>query len=369
MILFLSLVILVLILVASASTLAMRGAKRYSWIEYYMRGREAGLGFSDSKALKEAAILANLPDPSNVLWSPRDLDRAIALLLDKLKAEGKDRLREGVVLMDKIYSLRKFLELDQPRYKYGIKSSRHINEGQRVRILVPGLGVFDSTVVDNHQRYLVVSYPSGSRMPKDWVWKGKKVSVYFWRREDAGYVFDSYVIDDLSIRKVPVLQVSHSESLLRTQKRKSIRASARIPGYLYLLKRIEGAYEKPERAPGLKALIQDLSEDGVAVAIGGKAKLGLLVKIQFALGERNIVMSGTVRSIDYDVENNRSVLHLEAVTPSPRTRNAIRSYVYNVRAESDSRYDEHGNEASAAVSSAAVSSAAVSSVRDLPRHS
>ena len=30
-------------------------------------------------------------------------------------------------------------------------------------------------------------------------------------------------------------------------------------------------------------------------------------------------------------EANRSVLHVEAVTPSPKMRNAIRAFVYNVR--------------------------------------
>ena len=183
-----------------------------------------------------------------------------------------------------------------------------------------------------------VSNPSACCVqPKNWVWKGKKVSIYFWRREDAGYVFDSYVLDDLRIRNVPVIQVSHSEALLRTQKRRSVRARSNIPAYLYLLKRIEGAYEKPERAPGLRCLIQDLSEDGASVAIGGKAKPGLHVKLQFTLAARTIIMSGTVRNVDYDAEHNRSVLHIAAVTPSPKTRNALRSYVYNISAANEDR--------------------------------
>ena len=326
------LVTFVLLLLAIVLMLSMRGAKRYSWIEYYLKARDAGLSFSDAGSLREAAVLAGIPDPTNVLWSPRDMDRAIAALLAKLSEEGRDRSREGISLMDKVYALRKELEFEQPRYKYGIRSSRHMTQGQRVRVLLHGVGVFNSTVIDNHPRYLVLSYPAGGRLPKGWIWKGKKVSIYFWRREDAGYVFDSYVIDDLRIRNVPVLQVSHSEALLRTQKRKSVRARSSIPAYIYLLKRIEGAYEKPERNPGLRSVIQDLSEDGASVAIGGKALPGLHVKLQFSLEDRNIVMSGTVRNVDYDAERNRSVMHVEVVTPSPRTRNALRSYVYNIRA-------------------------------------
>jgi hypothetical protein len=42
-----------------------------------------------------------------------------------------------------------------------------------------------------------------------------------------------------------------------------------------------------------------------------------------------------VRSVDFNAEANRSVLHVEAVTPSPRMRNAIRSFVYNIREDDD----------------------------------
>ncbi len=322
---------LVLVLLVAVLAVAMRGAKRYSWAEFYLKAKDSGMSLAEARQLREAAALAGLADPTNILWSPRDMDKAIAVLAAALKRDGRDRSREGVLLMDRAYNLRRGLEFEQPRFKYGIRSSRQIGAGQRLRVLVHGVGVFGSTVIDNNSRYLVVSYPIGGRLPKDWVWKGKKVSMYFWRREDAGYVFDSYVIDDLRIRNVPVLQVSHSEALLRTQKRKSVRARSKLPAYLYLLKRIEGAYEKPESVPGLRAMVQDLSEDGAAVAIGGKAKPGLQVKLQFGLEERSVVMSGTVRSVDFDAEANRSVLHVEAVKPSPRMRNAIRSFVYNIR--------------------------------------
>jgi c-di-GMP-binding flagellar brake protein YcgR len=329
--------VLVLILLIAVSTMAMRGAKRYSYFEYYLKTREAGMSLAESRQLREAAIHAGLADPTNILWSPRDMDKAISVLEASLSRDGRDRSREGILLMDRVFALRKSIEFEQPRFKYGLRSSRQIAAGQRLRVLVHGVGVFGATVVDNNSRFIVVSYPIGGRLPKDWVWKGKKVSIYFWRREDAGYVFDSYVIDDLRIRSIPVLQVSHSEALLRTQKRKSVRARSKLPAYLYLLKRIEGAYEKPETVPGLRAMVQDLSDDGAAVAIGGKAVQGLQVKLQFGLGERSVVMSGTVRSVDYDAEANRSVLHVEAVTPSPRMRNAIRSFVYNIRGDEEAQ--------------------------------
>lgn len=324
------LLVVVIILLLVSLTMLMRGDRRFSPLEYYARGRELGFSLGEAKLIKDTAILAKLGDPTAVFWSIRELDACIRAFTRRFKAEGKERERGTIKFMEKLYEFRKKLEFDQPKYHLGIRSSRAVRSNQRIRILVQGLGVYNSTVIDSNDRYLVVSYPVGGKVPPGFQWKGIRVSVYFWRQEDAGYVFDSYVLEDLRIRNIPVLQIGHSESLLRTQKRKSLRLRSRVPAFLYLLKRLEGAYEKPERVPGMKCVLQDLSEDGVAVLIGGKARIGLLVKTQFFFGDDQVVMSGTVRSLEYNVEKNQSVLHVEAVPPSPRMRNLIRAQVYNV---------------------------------------
>lgn len=320
----------VIVLFVVSLVFFLRGRKRFSWLEYWLKCKDSGFSSQDMQALSRAARSAGVQDTTNILWSPRDLDKTISALLSQQKAiQG----REGNAFIEKVYELRKRLEFDQPRYKAGIRSSRQLVQGQRIRLLVQGIGVFGCTILDNNSQYLVVTYPSGSRLPPGFAWKGKKVSVYFWRRDDAGYVFDSYILDDMRIKSIPVVHLGHSESLLRTQKRKSVRSKAKINGYLYILKRIEGAFEKTERDTGLRCVVQDLSEDGFSVLIGGKGKPGIPVKVQFYLGERQIVMSGKVKSVDLDGDNNRSILHVEAVLPSPRTRNAIRSFVYNIQAE------------------------------------
>ncbi|HUW71129.1 MAG TPA: flagellar brake protein [bacterium] len=327
------LLVVVVILLFVTGTLLLRGERRFSPLEYYARGKEVGFTMAETKAIMNMSRLAGVRDPTSALWSIRELDVCIRAFGKKNRAEGKDRDRATLQFMEKLYDFRKRLEFEQPKYKAGITNSRLIRTNQRIRILIEGIGVYSSTVIDSNDRYLVVSYPVGARVPPGFQWKGSRVSVYFWRQEDAGYVFDTYVLEDLRIRDIPVLQLGHSESLLRTQKRKSLRVRSRMPAYLYLLRRLEGAYEKPERVPGLKCVIQDLSEDGVSVLIGGRAKVGLLVKAQFYVGDDQIVMSGTVRAAEYDVSKNQSLMHVEAVQPSPRMRNLIRSHVYNVGPE------------------------------------
>ncbi len=336
---FLPLVIVVVLLGAVSLVLLARSGTKTPLFDFVGKSLSSGFSFMETSRLREAAKVAGIKDLGLLFHSTRDLDKVIAAI------SGVDgtRSREVTRLLEKLFELRKRLEFEQPRYLMGIRSSRHLAQGQRLRVLLGGLGVFDSTLIDNNPRYMVLSWPIGIKLPKGFVWKGKKISVYFWRRDDAGYVFDSYVLDDLRIRDIPVIHVAHSESLLRTQKRKSVRTRTTIPAYLYLLKRIEGAFEKPELEPGLRSRLADLSEDGFALTIGGRARVGLLVKAQFSLGARQIVMSGTVRSVDFDRSTNMSTMHVEAVAPSSRTRNALRAYVYGNNAQKgDSRIEAEG---------------------------
>lgn len=337
------LAIIVFVLFLVTITLGARGSKRYSWFEFYAKGRESGFSFRQTRELKELGRISRLGDPTEVFWSLKSLDRVIAAVSQSRKAGPRGFDRETERLLERMYEYRRRLEFDQPKYKYGIKSSHQLTPNQRIRILVHGVGVYNSTLADVNPRFLVCTYPVGVKLPPGFSWKGRRVSVYFWRQEDAGYVFDTYVIDDMRIRSVPVLHLAHSEALYRTQKRKSVRARSKISAYLYLLKRVEGAYEKPEREPGLKSILQDISEDGFAVMIGGKAKAGIHVKAQFFLGDEQVVMSGTVRGFDYWPEKNRSLIHVEAVRPSPRIRNIIRSYVYASRAAYSEGQEEGGD--------------------------
>lgn len=333
------LIILVLMLAIVALSFLFRGQRKYSRLEYYFKAREAGFSFSEAGDLKETAQLAGSADPTGILWSPKELERVIKILGAKFKAEGSDQARGNIQFLDRLFQYRKKLEFEQPKYKYGLQSTRQIKQNQRLRLLVNGIGVFNSTVIDNTERFLVCSYPLGTRLPARFSWKGQHVSVYFWRQEDAGYVYDTYIIEDMRIKNVPMLHVAHTEALFRTQKRGSVRISSRISAYLYLLNRLEGAYEKPERVPGMKCLLQDVSEDGFAFLIGGKGKPGTFVKAQFFIGDDQVVMSGTVRGVDYFDDKKQSLIHVEAVKPSPRMCNLIRTYVYNLNGKEEESFD------------------------------
>jgi c-di-GMP-binding flagellar brake protein YcgR len=236
--------------------------------------------------------------------------------------------------LSKLYDYRKKIEMEKPRVKNGISSSREISEGQPLRVLVTGTGVFKSQVVKTTSQYMTISRPTSNKVQSGLSWNGLRISVYFWRADDAGYVFDSQVEDEVFSKGISSLKISHSDSLFRTQKRKSVRIKLHKSAFLYLRAEDE-APGTIEAAPGLKCFLEDLSDTGCAVTVGGKAAAGLRVKVQFALDNTAVSMSGTVRSVDFREDVNRSILHIEADSLPLETRNQILGEVFGMLPEED----------------------------------
>jgi c-di-GMP-binding flagellar brake protein YcgR len=224
--------------------------------------------------------------------------------------------------------------MEKPKVTKGLTSSRQIEEAQPLRILLSGTGVFKSRVIKNTGQYMTIARPASPNLPVSFTWTGQKIAVYFWRQDDAGYVFDAEITDEVYSKGHPALQLSHSEALFRTQKRKSVRLKTHKPAFLYLINSDEDA-ERVEVAPGLKCIIEDISDSGCAITIGGKAMPGLRVKIQFVLDANPLIVSGTVRSADFNDETNRSTLHIQADNLPVETRNQILGEVFGVLSDED----------------------------------
>jgi c-di-GMP-binding flagellar brake protein YcgR len=319
--------------VLSLVLLRRAGGGRFPWMQFYMRGREAGFVFREINLLRRVAVEAKLESPPMLFWSMKQLDRSIKGIIVKYRARSQEQDPEYNGLLSKLFELRKRVELDQPKYKLGIKSSRKLLPKQHLRVTLPGLGPFGSMIVEVLTRYMAVSYPQGPKLPEGFSWKNQKIGVYFWRAGDAGYFFQTKVLEDFFDKKYPILHILHSDNLIRAQKRNSIRVETDIPAELFPLKTIDQANEIPEEARGLRCRLADVSEGGAAILIGGKAKVGLPIKLQFTLGESPVVMCGVVKGVNFDQKKNRSLLHMQATTSSATIRNRILTYVYNLFGE------------------------------------
>jgi hypothetical protein len=165
-------------------------------------------------------------------------------------------------------------------------------------------------------------------------WHGLGISIYFWREDDAGYVFDTDVIDEVFSKGISSLKVEHKDSLFRTQKRKSMRIKFRKTAFLYKVNDMDNPHLL-EKSKGCICMLEDISDTGCAFKINGHATPGLRLKVQFSLDRIPVCMPGTVRSFEYDASTNISLVHMEADTLPMGVRNHILCEVFDLLPEED----------------------------------
>ena len=327
---------LIIIVIAAGILLlviTLTGKGKTGWLQFYTKGKEAGFSIREIEFLRQLAVKSSLEEPVSLFWSQNQLDICIRTLVRSMHLSGgNDRGNQD--FLSKLYDFRKKIEMEKPRIKNGISNSRQISDGQNLRVLVPGSGVFKSQTIKNSASYLIISRPTSTKFSGTFSWQGLKISIYFWREDDAGYVFDTEVQDEVFSKGISSLKLSHSDSLFRTQKRKSVRLKMHKSAFLYLLSREEDV-NKLETKAGLKCFLEDLSDTGCAVTIGGKAQPDMRIKVQFALNNSPIVLCGTVRSVEFKEDLNRSLLHVEADPLPIEIRNKILGEVFGMLPEDE----------------------------------
>jgi len=314
--------------------LSVTDRNKKGWIQFYAKGKDSGFSFKEIELLQRLATRSKLEDPTTLFFSNRQLDACIRELVRSLRVSGTENDKVNQDFLSKLYDFRKKIEMEKPKIKNGISNSRQISDGQNLRVLAKGYGVYKSQVVKNTNSYIAISRPVNNKLPSTFSWQGMKLSVYFWRNEDAGYVFDSEVQDEVFSKGIASLKIAHSDSLFRTQKRKSIRVKKHKAAFLYPVLN-EDELNKIELNPGIKCFIEDLSDTGCAITVGGRAQTGLRIKAQFHLNSNLICMSGTVRSVDYKEDLNRSLLHVEADPLPIEIRNHILGEVFGMSPEEE----------------------------------
>lgn len=324
------LIVLVVIVALGIIFLQRSGGFGFPWVEFYVKGKESGFSFPEINLMRKAAVQNKLKNPSSLFWSERTLDRCIRGIIVQQRSKGDEDSQESIEFISKLFEFRNRVEFNRPKYRQGITSSRKMVAGQYLKLLLPGSGVYVAKVVENLRRYLAISYPEGKALPPGFSWKGQRIKVYFWRKEDAGYYFETLVLGDYNDQKFPILHIRHSDTLTRTQRRQSIRIDVNRNGQLHRLRTLDVANEQVGESGGYRCRIVDISESGAAVMVGGKAKAGMAVKIQTVLDDQDVVMCGAVKDVTYQDRKNASILHIEAASVGPVMKNRILSHVYGI---------------------------------------
>jgi hypothetical protein len=307
---------------------AMR-EKKNARRRFFLKALEGGFKGRDADTLYKLALKTDPADPPSFFWSREKLDLLILHFVKIVERGRGEENKANHEFLSRLYDYRKRIEQGAQDGNNALINTRQISGYQELQIQVEGAGSFKVRVLENNDYYLTITRPAGSGVPPNFSWADRYLSAYFWRNDDAGYLFYSSILSAVLFQGMGALKINHSSTLHRTQKRASLRVKIHKQAYLYIIFNEEDA-QKPESSPGLKCIVKDLSEDGCAVAIGGRTNREFRVKLQFSLKGCPVCMPGTVCSANYNEETGRSLLHIKADPLPLETKNRILGEVFEM---------------------------------------
>lgn len=321
-----SIILIILILLGISSIYNVFKTK----ISFFINGLDTGFSTGDLKLLWDVSQVCALDQPLSLFWSLGSLNKCMVQLSTIIDTKGPTNAPTTQKLLSKLFDYRTKLQ-NEVDNKKGITTTKSLDIGQKIRILLPGRGVFVSEIIGNATQ-LIITVPRQKDIipiPTE-AWIGKVASVYLWRNGDARYVFDSKVTKGgLHIGK-PCLFLNHSNDLVRTQKRKAIRAKCQIYGKLFIITKPVVNYLSIENQGGYKCLIENISEAGAQIRIGGKGTENVQIQLQFNIYNSLIVMHGVIRTVAYSDVENQSLLHFECLHIEQGMRNEVLRFVYKI---------------------------------------
>ncbi|MCH5291404.1 MAG: PilZ domain-containing protein [Treponema sp.] len=299
-------------------------------IDFFAQGMDYGFRLGEVSLLWRLAKECAIGEPRILYVSIPALNRCISLIITRARHDGTENSLKTQNFLSKLYKFRTRVALDADGRK-GLDDTRSLDVGQRLRIILKGRGVFFSKILSNGHD-LVVSMPRSDRQIslESSVWNGSDVLVYLWRRGDAAYSFPSKVGNVGSFQGQLALFLSHSTELVRAQKRQSVRRECQIQAEMFMVaaRRADSTPIDPTQA--FRCLLEDISEDGAMIRVGGRGKNNVQIKLEFSIDDIPVVMYGVIRSVEFNKAMNQSRLHFECTHIPPSMRNAVLSYVYQV---------------------------------------
>ena len=302
-------------------------------IKFVLRGLDQRFSFSEIMVLYKLAKQCDLEEPVTLFYSVPSLSKCITSIIEEAQDKGTQDSPQVQDFLSKLYKYRTRIELDADQKK-GLDSTRGLNKGQKLRIILPGKGLFESEILNNG-RELIIKLPTQKgiiKLPGDG-WVGQDINVYLWRKGDANYVFDSRVLSSSVFNGQSALFITQSEKMFRAQKRKSVRCECHVPAQMYIIREKIINFSTVETAPGLRCILEDISEDGAMIRIGGKAVANISIKLQFELEGSFVLMYGIIKAVEYNATINQSRIHFECTHVDPTMKNYILSFVYKVLPE------------------------------------
>jgi len=170
--------------------------KKYNFLEHKNFNT---LSKSSNLNIDETRILFNLITKNRIKYPLTCFTNA--KLLDDILKKGIKEIHLNKTLnskqknekIDELIDIKMKIESNSKK-NIGIKSTHLISENQKIIVFIRGKGYFYATVRNNSKDFLVFEFIS-DLINKRLLNKDEFIKVYFWRNEDAGYIFETKILD------------------------------------------------------------------------------------------------------------------------------------------------------------------------------
>ena len=317
---------------------------RYNWFRFRREGFELGLDKHDVLLMRDTAYESRVADFSMMYTSTKILDKAILHSVDSLRESKEMNEEEKNMRIERLFLLRSKMDGIATGNRQPITSSAQLRKNQPIELIFERIGSYRTVVVDSLDKFFSAAMPEEALNVQDYTWEGKKVRVKCYVPNDAEYTFVSRVLDQAAGRESDGhLNIEHTKSIARTQKRIFRRNNVSIAAGLYNLRITgEGKARKVtvvNNAP-IRGTIVNLSAGGLSVkATSGNLKENMLIKFDFSLDfERTEIVIGRILAVTTTPNSAEKFFHVRFERISRKTRNNIFEYIYRAASDEKKNY-------------------------------
>jgi c-di-GMP-binding flagellar brake protein YcgR len=308
---------------------------QYSSFVFRRTGKALGLPPSHVEALENLVRATKVKQPFLVFSSPGLLDDVLKKGLYSLDnargmAEGERERRKAI-----LFQTKQIME-SSARKSISVKSTHFMKPGQSLTLTVENGGAFPSKVVSNMKDFLTVAAPPAAAQGNTRWTRGTRLSVYFWRENDAGYSFASKILGYDTVKGVQCILIQHGKALRRQQRRRNRRKPIMRPCFYYPIRIEESGQGRKatrkavvENRLGALGTVVDLSGGGCAVQTLTPMDPGKLIMIEFDIDKKAPIRAfGKVKRVRR-MKSRGGVMHVMFTNVTRQYLNRIFEFVYD----------------------------------------
>lgn len=131
----------IIIVVVIIGLITIIGEFYQNKIKFFINGFDSKFTLSEISFLWKISEICKLKNPFSLYWSMPSLTRCIAQIKSKAEKSGMENNPKTQKLLTKLYLYRAKIERDADKKK-GLNSTKELDKGQKLRIILSGKGVF-----------------------------------------------------------------------------------------------------------------------------------------------------------------------------------------------------------------------------------